>query len=119
MGANLMHSNLSEANLEGANLSGVNFTGANLRKAIFTGVKPPFESHPFWGELLAQKATTKDQKNLACLVAGGDRFIFCWTDFLRWEHPLQDWALKAIASYNLDLQHCPRKAAILKQAIAQ
>jgi hypothetical protein len=130
-GANLWNANLEKANLRCANLTGANLTGANfsrasLRNANLRETFPAWESHAYWGELLSQKAVTREQQALSCLVAAGGRFSLCWADFLNWGHPLlggewgddlQEWALTTIASYKLNLRCCPPKAAILKESV--
>jgi hypothetical protein len=126
--ANLEGANLEVANLQGAclwhsNLKGANLHDANLNKADLTqanlyGTTPPWSSHEFFGELLAQKAKSKEEIALACLISGGARYGFCWLSFLNWNHPLEDWAFEAIASYDLNFKHCPREARPLDQAIA-
>jgi hypothetical protein len=129
--ASLCNSNLENANLEDATINGTNLVDATLKGATLTNalfvnaflvntdlreVKPPFSSYQFWAELLAVKAHTKDQKALACLIAWGDRFEFCWEDFFNWGHPLEQWAIESLLSFNLDYADCPENAQRLKTA---
>jgi hypothetical protein len=132
--ANLYEANLGGAILKDANLFGANLIGANLKGADLTNTclththlmgadlretKPPYNSPQFWGELLAQKAETKDQKALACFIAGSHRFNFCWIDFWNWGHPLEQWAIDALMSFSLNLTDCPPKAQRLKDTAAR
>lgn len=113
----LRHAVFYEAVLENAILTSADLIGASFSYADLRGVKPSYDSaHAFWGELLAQKATTHEQELLACAILAGNRFAWCWDHFQSWNHPLQDWALEVIKGFGLNLEDCPSKARILESA---
>ena len=102
----------------------VDFTGSDLRSSDFymtqfsgrlvvKGAKPPYSSGWFWAELLKQRATTIEQKQVTALIYSASYLDWCWYDFLVMNHPLQDWVLETLRSYELDLTYCPHKARIL------
>ncbi len=111
--------NFGQANLKGADLTMAEFVDACLKDAKLSETKPTFRSHAYWGELLSQKAETKEQQILACFVAGGHRFNLCWSNFWEWEHPLEDWAIEAITTFKLNFENCPSIASRLKDAAEQ
>lgn len=103
----------------------VDFTGSNLvncsfRHAAFWNAelvvdraKPPYHSSRFWAELLKRRATTLEQKQVVALIYSAEYLGWCWHDFLEMNHPLQDWVVQTLRSYNLDFSDCPEKAKIL------
>jgi hypothetical protein len=111
-------------NFDGCDLCGINFEGSDLKFSSFRGttfygglivkkVIPPYAYSVFWAELLKRKAVTLDQKQVVALIYSGDYLGWCWDDFLAMNHPLQDWVVETLRSYELDLSTCPNKAKIL------
>jgi hypothetical protein len=114
--ANLNKANLGQANLKGADLTTVEFVDACLKDANLRETRPAIRSHAYWAELISQKAETDQQKMLACFIAGGRRFGWDWDDYLNWEHPLEEWAIQALFSFDLDFKMSPGKEEQLKKA---
>lgn len=103
----------------------IDFTGSYLYKCLFQGAtfydtklildraKPPYNFSRFWAELLKHKATTLEQRQVVALIYSAEYLGWCWHDFLEMNHPLQDWVLDTLRSYNLDFSNCPEEAKIL------
>ncbi len=128
-GADLVQANLESANLWASVLDNANLWRANLKNAYLSDVRldgaklskitPNFSSHELWAEMLSQKAETVEEKQVACLIGYGQRFSWCWQSYLRMEHPLSEWVISTLKSYELNFVDCHERAKILFDSINQ